>query len=170
MRRRHALLSDAPQSVDFAHYRSILNNTAIVDQLEQEYKKFKPITYDVTKELEQIAKFEEVAVKNALETKVGVDKELSALRMTLENIETARPFEELTVVCSVWVPGGGMALVWVIDGLMTLYRTMLRRLAQISMPGLRRWSRRAGGCQLATRRDSEISLSCKRSRQDLFPV
>ncbi|KAF8449951.1 hypothetical protein BGX38DRAFT_1185545 [Terfezia claveryi] len=97
VRRKHMLLSEAPQSVNFAHYRSILNNTAIVDQLEAEYKKFKPVTYNVSQELEQIAKFEEVAVKNAVETKVGVDKELSALRMTLENIESARPFDELTV-------------------------------------------------------------------------
>ena len=114
----------------------------------------------MSKELAQIAKFEEVAVKNALETKAGVDRELSALKMTLENIESARPFEELTVVCSIWVQGGG------IDGLMTLCfvcRTMLRRLARISMPGLQRWSQRAGGCQLATRRNSEISLSCNRS-------
>jgi len=61
----------------------------------------------VSKELGQIAKFEEVAVKNALETKEGVDKELSALKMTLENIESARPFEELTVVCFVWGTGRG---------------------------------------------------------------
>ena len=36
-------------------------------------------------------------MKNAEETKEGVDRELAALNMTLENIEQARPFEELTV-------------------------------------------------------------------------
>ena len=61
----------------------------------------------MSKELNQIAQFEEVAVKNALETKAGVDKELSALKMTLENIESARPFEQLTVVCSVLSAGWG---------------------------------------------------------------
>lgn len=38
-------------------------------------------------------------MKNAQETKVGVDRELLDLNMTLDNIESARPFEELTVVC-----------------------------------------------------------------------
>ena len=65
------------------------------------------MTYDISKELEQISKFEKIAVENALETKVGVERELDSLKATLENIETARPFEELTVVCSVWVLGRG---------------------------------------------------------------
>ena len=52
---------------------------------------------------------------------------------------------------------------WANDTFVYVCRTMLRRLARISMPGLQRWSRRAGGCQLATRRDLEISLFCKRS-------
>jgi len=36
-------------------------------------------------------------VKNAEETKGRVDLELKDLEKTLENIETARPFEDLTV-------------------------------------------------------------------------
>ena len=39
------------------------------------------------------------AVKNAQETKGLVDKELGDLEKTLKNIEEARPFEDLTVVC-----------------------------------------------------------------------
>ena len=39
------------------------------------------------------------AVKNAEETKGLVDKELGDLEKTLKNIEEARPFEDLTVVC-----------------------------------------------------------------------
>ena len=39
-------------------------------------------------------------MKQAEETKVGVEKELKSLEETLTNIETARPFEELTVVCT----------------------------------------------------------------------
>jgi F-type H+-transporting ATPase subunit d len=41
-------------------------------------------------------------VKNAEETKGRVDLELKDLEKTLKNIEEARPFDELTVVCSVF--------------------------------------------------------------------
>lgn len=39
-------------------------------------------------------------MKNAEETKGRVDLELKDLEKTLKNIETARPFEDLTVVCN----------------------------------------------------------------------
>lgn len=42
--------------------------------------------------------FEVQAVKSAEETKGRVDGELRELEKTLENIETARPFEDLTIV------------------------------------------------------------------------
>ena len=38
-------------------------------------------------------------MKNAEETKGRVDLELKDLEKTLKNIEEARPFDELTVVC-----------------------------------------------------------------------
>ena len=38
-------------------------------------------------------------MKSAEETKGKVDAELKDLEKTLKNIETARPFEDLTVVC-----------------------------------------------------------------------
>jgi hypothetical protein len=38
-------------------------------------------------------------LKNAEETKGRVDLELQDLEKTLKNIEEARPFDELTVVC-----------------------------------------------------------------------
>ncbi|KAK6440884.1 GAL4 enhancer protein, partial [Oleoguttula sp. CCFEE 5521] len=41
--------------------------------------------------------FEAQAVKSAEETKMKVDEELKDLEKTLKNIETARPFEDLTV-------------------------------------------------------------------------
>jgi hypothetical protein len=46
-----------------------------------------------------IEAFEAQAVKSAEETKGRVDAELADLEKTLKNIETARPFEDLTVVC-----------------------------------------------------------------------
>lgn len=92
------LLSSQPQSVDFQHYRSTLNNTGIVDEIEGHLKTFKPTTYDVGRQIKAIEAFEVQAVKSAEETKGRVDGELRELEATLKNIETARPFEDLTVV------------------------------------------------------------------------
>ncbi|MCJ1256067.1 ATP synthase d subunit [Lignoscripta atroalba] len=98
-RRKVQVLSDTPQTVDFARYRSMLKNQAIVDEIENHFKSFKPATYDVGRQLKAIEAFEAQAVKNAEETKGVVDKELGDLEKTLKNIEDARPFEDLTVVC-----------------------------------------------------------------------
>jgi F-type H+-transporting ATPase subunit d len=97
-RRRVTLLSEQPQKVDFAHYRSVLKNQAIVDEIEKHFTNFKPATYDVARQIKAIEAFEAQAVKNAEETKGRVDLELKDLEKTLTNIETARPFEDLTVV------------------------------------------------------------------------
>jgi F-type H+-transporting ATPase subunit d len=98
-RRRVQLLSDAPSNVDFAHYRSILKNTAVVDEIEKHFASFKPVTYDVGRQIKAIEAFEVQAIKNAEETKGRVDLEMKDLEKTLKNIEEARPFEDLTVVC-----------------------------------------------------------------------
>ena len=97
-RRRVNLLSAAPQSVDFQRYRDSLKNTAVVDEIEGHFKTFRPKTYDVERQVKSIEAFEVQAVKSAEETKGRVDHELKDLDMTLRNIETARPFEDLTVV------------------------------------------------------------------------
>ena len=97
-RRKVNLLSNTPQTVDFQHYRNTLGNTAVVDEIEQHFKSFKPATYDVNRQLKAIDAFEVQAVKSAEETKRRVDGELKDLERTLTNIETARPFEDLTVV------------------------------------------------------------------------
>lgn len=57
------------------------------------------MTYDVGRQLKAIEAFEAQAVKSAEETKGKVDVEVRELEKTLRNIETARPFEDLTVVC-----------------------------------------------------------------------
>ncbi len=92
------MLSEQPQSVDFGHYRSVLKNTAVVDEIEKQFQAFKPATYDVNRQIKAIEAFEAQAVKSAEETKGVVDQELRDLEKTLRNIEEARPFEELTVV------------------------------------------------------------------------
>lgn len=98
-RRKVQVLSETPQEVDFSFYRKVLKNQAIVDELENHFKSFKPATYDVSRQLKAIDAFETQAVQNAEETKGKVESELRSLQKTLENIETARPFDELTVVC-----------------------------------------------------------------------
>lgn len=98
-RRRVQILSDAPSTVDFAYYRSVLKNTAIVDEIEKHFSSFKPTTYDVSRQIKAIEAFEVQAIKNAEDTKGRVDLEMKDLEKTLKNIEEARPFEDLTVVC-----------------------------------------------------------------------
>jgi F-type H+-transporting ATPase subunit d len=98
-RRRVQALSEQPQTVDFSHYRSVLKNQAVVDEIEKYFSTFKPATYDVSRQIKAIEAFEAQAVKNAEETKGRVDLELKDLEKTLKNIEEARPFEDLTVVC-----------------------------------------------------------------------
>lgn len=98
-RRKVQTLSEAPQTVDFSHYREVLKNKAVVDEIEKAFKSFSPKTYDVNRQLKAIDAFEAQAVRAAEETKGKVEVELKSLEKTLENIETARPWEDLTVVC-----------------------------------------------------------------------
>ncbi|KAI0849892.1 hypothetical protein F5Y00DRAFT_234102 [Daldinia vernicosa] len=96
-RRKLQALSELPTTVDFAYYRSVLKNQAVVDEIEKRFTAFKPAQYDVARQLKAIEAFEIEAIKNAQSTKEKVDLELKDLEATLKNIETARPFEELTV-------------------------------------------------------------------------
>ncbi|WEW61481.1 ATP synthase d subunit [Emydomyces testavorans] len=96
-RRKVQALSEAPQTVDFEHYRKILKNKAVVDEIEKQFKAFKPQTYDVNRQLKAIESFEAQAVTSAEMTKGKVEEELRYLEKTLENIESARPWEDLTV-------------------------------------------------------------------------
>jgi F-type H+-transporting ATPase subunit d len=97
-RRKVTVLSEQAQTVDFQHYRSILKNQSIIDDIEKQFTAFKPQTYDVGRQVKAIEAFEAQAIKSAEETKSVVDKELGDLEKTLKNIESARPFADLTVV------------------------------------------------------------------------
>lgn len=159
-RRKVQLLSEQPQAVDFSHYRKVLKNQAIVDEIENHFKNFKPASYDVSRQLKAIDAFEAQAVSNAEQTKGKIDSELVNLQKTLENIETARPFEDLTVVSrdSRKYLNGFIRTRWCVrfDGyvlmlLLLLFRT---RLLPPSPRSTRRplpLSPRASGCHLATR-------------------
>jgi len=98
-RRKVQMLSELPTTVDFAQYRSILKNQAVVNEIEKRFTAFKPTTYDVSRQVKAIEAFEVEAVRNAEAAKEKVDLELKDLEKTLKNIEEARPFDELTVVC-----------------------------------------------------------------------
>lgn len=98
-RRKVRVLSEQAQTVDFQHYRSLLKNQDVVADIEKQFTSFQPKKYDVQRQIKAIEAFEAQAVKSAEETKGKVDAELQDLEKTLKNIESARPFEDLTVVC-----------------------------------------------------------------------
>lgn len=97
-RRKVQQLSEQPTTVDFAHYRSVLKNQAVIDEIEKRFKAFQPASYDVGRQLKAIEAFEVEALKNAQATKEKVQLELKDLETTLKNIEMSRPIDELTVV------------------------------------------------------------------------
>lgn len=73
-----------------------------------------------------------------------MDLELKDLEKTLQNIETARPFEDLTVVCDI-----GVLEAWWMEANVVFNRTKLLLLAQISMRRpLNSFPRDAGVCQV----------------------
>lgn len=75
----------------------MLKNTAVIDEIEQYFKTFQPKTYDVDKQVRSIEAFEQIAVKNAEDTKSKVEVELKSLEKALGDIEGARPWDEMTV-------------------------------------------------------------------------
>ena len=125
-----------------------------MDEIEGHLKAFKPSTYDVDRQIKAIEAFEVQAIKSAEETKGKVDDELKELQTTLKNIETARPFEDLTVVSE--VPSGrsllaSLYVVAVLSLNVRFSRTKPRRHARISTPGQNRWCQRGVGWSRATR-------------------
>ncbi|CAO3637744.1 unnamed protein product, partial [Cunninghamella blakesleeana] len=80
-------------TVDFAHYRNVLKNQAVIDDAEKLTKGFKPVAYN----LDAIDQFEAKAVEKAKGTVQKIEAELKDLSATLENISGSRPIEQLTV-------------------------------------------------------------------------
>ena len=106
-RRKVQVLGEQAQEIDFQRYRTLLKDQSAVNEIETFFKTFKPVTYDVGRQIRAIEAFEAQAIKNAQLTKGKVDLELLDLEKTLKNIEEARPFEDLTVVCFFLGGGGG---------------------------------------------------------------
>ena len=74
-----------------------MKNSKVVDEIEKAVSSFKPVTIDVSKNLKNIEIFEQKAVENAQLTEKSVTKEIDELKATLKDIESARPFDQLTV-------------------------------------------------------------------------
>ncbi|CAI8500875.1 hypothetical protein CAS74_005083 [Pichia kudriavzevii] len=89
-------LKEQPTEVDFGAY-SQLKNSKIVSTIKSDVASFKPSTIDLSKQLNIIEAFEVKAIENAKKTESLVLAELSELEKTLDNIESARPFDQLTV-------------------------------------------------------------------------
>merc|ERR1712230_347560 len=64
--------------------------------LEQTWKGFKPADYDVNAQLKAIEAFQGKAVEGATKAAQKVEQELGNLDATLKDIESARPFDQLT--------------------------------------------------------------------------
>jgi len=90
-------LKTSRTEVDFAYYRGILKNSAVIDQIEKAAKEFKPVTYDVSSILKGIESFESEAVKNAEDTEKKIAEQLVDLDQTIKNIEQARAPSDLSV-------------------------------------------------------------------------
>lgn len=114
---------------------------------------------DVARQVKAIEAFEATAVKSAQDTKGVVERELKDLERTLGNIEGARAFEDLTVVCR----GCSMPrLGWVECGQRAdhcVYRTRSWRHNPKSRSVLRRWYPGTGGCHRATRFVTQLDLT-----------
>lgn len=96
-RKEHQALTSQSADVDFAHYKSVLNNQKVVEDIQKAVADFQPVTYDVSKTVNTVDIFEQKAVENAKLTEKSVLQEIEQLNATLKDIENARPFDQLTV-------------------------------------------------------------------------
>lgn len=90
------VLKEQPTEVNYGAY-SGLKNSKIVSTIKADVSSFKASTVDLSKQLNVINAFEVKAIENAKETESLVLAELADLEKTLDNIESARPFDQLTV-------------------------------------------------------------------------
>jgi F-type H+-transporting ATPase subunit d len=62
-RRVLADLKEQKTAVDFAHYRKVLKNQAVIDEVEKAFQSFKPTSYDVQSQIKSIEAVEAKAVR-----------------------------------------------------------------------------------------------------------
>ncbi|KAJ1918200.1 ATP synthase d subunit [Mycoemilia scoparia] len=90
-------LKEQKTEIDFEHYRKVLNNTKIVDEMEKAFKNQKIVKVDLDSQIKAISAFEAKAVEAAEAYVKEVNAKLVDLHETVENIDSARPIEQLTV-------------------------------------------------------------------------
>lgn len=90
-------LREQATPLDLTHY-SQLKNQSVVAEARKSLAAFKPTAYPLKEQSEIIASSRILAVAEAQKTKESVAAELVDLKLTLVNIETARPIMELTVL------------------------------------------------------------------------
>jgi len=153
-KRRLTVLETQSTDVDFGYYRSVLKNQSIIDEIEKSVRGYTVKKVDVSRQIKAIEGFETTAIKSAEETKGQVEKELKDLEATLQNIQGARAFEDLTVVCCGLRNGCWTVQCYAItegDSLINDYRTRLW-LPNLKLRSvLRQWSPTTGGCRPDTR-------------------
>ncbi|CAO1625338.1 unnamed protein product [Jaminaea pallidilutea] len=96
-RRSVAQLKEQRTDVDLNHYRSVLKNQDVIKQAEKVLSEFKPVTMDASANIKALDAYESKATEQAKATEEKIAVELKDLKATLDNIQSARPFEQLTV-------------------------------------------------------------------------
>lgn len=159
-KRRLQQLEAQSVDVDFASYRSTLKNQSIVDEIEKAVKGYQVKKVDVSRQIKAIESFEATAIKSAEETKGQVEKELKDLEATLQNIQGARPFEDLTVVCAGKDSRHASSACMVVHGALLTARDRMKSwlLSLRSRSAWRRWCQTTDGCLRDTRYVKQVDM------------
>jgi hypothetical protein len=132
----------------------VLKNKEVVAQAEKLLTGFKPADYDLGAHLKAIDAFEAKAVESAKQTSTKIEEELKQLQSALEDIESARPFEQLTVSGPPSSPSPALLVQRGLNNISLLFLRWKKwpRRAPRSKRRWRLWSRRASGPFLVTKR------------------
>ncbi|OLY83120.1 ATP synthase subunit d, mitochondrial [Smittium mucronatum] len=94
--RELSALREQKLDIDFNHYRGILKNKQIVTEMESKLKNYKITSLDTAPALALLAEFEKNATASATEYASELTVKLSGLKETVDNINNARPVEDMT--------------------------------------------------------------------------
>ncbi|PVU99606.1 hypothetical protein BB559_000564 [Furculomyces boomerangus] len=94
--RELVLLKEQKLDLDFDHYRKVLKNKKIVDDMELKFKSYEIKKLDTKEHLKIIGEFESSATASATGYASELETKLSGLFETVGNIENARPVNQVT--------------------------------------------------------------------------
>ncbi|PVU87799.1 hypothetical protein BB561_006168 [Smittium simulii] len=95
--RELASLREQKTDLAFEHYRDLLKNTKIVDEMQAKYSGYKLEKLDTQKYIATLADFEKTAVASATEYSSELQTKLTDLVQTVQNIDNTRSVTQLTV-------------------------------------------------------------------------